>query len=509
MKLKAAYIALALRLQESVGDITGEDSRARLVTALMDEKAIPLGEAGARNSKSDLQILQTIHDHAVSLGAACSEPDGDETGELSERFISKDARDAMDSSDFAGKGKSFPIKNQTDVEAAMHSIGRAGADNYSHDEIKANIIRIAKRKGLKVPGSDAKESQTPESAGSLKLSESMPFVVDIPLREAFTAGTKIKLIKPGPGSSAWYTEESLKQAAKDKIFHAGLPMRIDHPTAAEIGARPEGSVKDWGAVLAHDAEWLESYIDKTGKDLGRGLYSDIKPFSDHAQTIQEKGPYAGVSICASGDAVMEAGRQVLKDGVPLLKCFTSAEGADMVTRAGAGGMFLTEAARSAESKEGGTSMDEAAVQKLIESAVKSAQAPLLERAIRGDAREEAARVLSTMTLHEALKGLVTENVLSREIPQVNGALDTVKFTESINAEAKRIGAAHAAASGTGQVRGLGSAALAEADPVKIAEARKREEDSEAQFLKESENVFARLMGNPEAAKRAAQKGRAA
>ena len=94
-------------------------------------------------------------------------------------------------------------------------------------------------------------------------------------------------------------------------------MRIDHPTHAEEAARPEGSVKDWGAVLESDAVYRDDL------PSGPGLYAPIKKFSDHARTIEEKGPYAGVSIRANGNAVMESGRPVLKDGVPLLKEFTS------------------------------------------------------------------------------------------------------------------------------------------------------------------------------------------
>ena len=52
------------------------------------------------------------------------------------------------SGDFAGKGKSFPILKASDVSwAAARSMGRAGADNYTPDVIKRNIIRIAKAKG--------------------------------------------------------------------------------------------------------------------------------------------------------------------------------------------------------------------------------------------------------------------------------------------------------------------------------------------------------------------------
>jgi hypothetical protein len=47
-----------------------------------------------------------------------------------------------------GKGKSFPIMKRRDMFAAVHAMGRAGSDNYGPDQLKANIIRIAKAKGL-------------------------------------------------------------------------------------------------------------------------------------------------------------------------------------------------------------------------------------------------------------------------------------------------------------------------------------------------------------------------
>ncbi len=355
-----------------------------------------------------------------------------------------------------------------------------------------------------VEPASSRESQSSETTGQLKLTESIAFAVDIPLQEAFTVGTKIKLIAPGKGSSAWYTESALKQAATDKIFHAGLPMRIDHPTPAEAAARPEGSVKDWGAVLAKDAEWLESYVDRTGKDLGKGLYSEIKPFSDHAQTISEKGPYAGVSICANGNALTEAGRTVIKDGVPVLHKFTSAEGADMVTRAGAGGMFLTEAAKPATTQQEVSDMDAAELTALKESLAAQAETnrKLLERAIRGDAREEASRILAGVTLHEAAKQLVIETVL-RDIPQKDGNLDTVTFKESVESEAKRVGAAISAATGGARVTGMGSA------PVQIDA---KEAERRAALAKTDEEEAVRIfesLGMPKEAAAAAAKGRAA
>ena len=56
-------------------------------------------------------------------------------------------RSKIPAGDFAGKDRSFPIVMPKDVADAASSIGRAGTDNYDADTIKANIIKIAKRKG--------------------------------------------------------------------------------------------------------------------------------------------------------------------------------------------------------------------------------------------------------------------------------------------------------------------------------------------------------------------------
>ena len=70
-----------------------------------------------------------------------------ETIPVYERFISKGERDAADEGSFAGKGKSYPILKPGDVSAAVHAMGRAGSGNYGMAQLKANITRIAKKKG--------------------------------------------------------------------------------------------------------------------------------------------------------------------------------------------------------------------------------------------------------------------------------------------------------------------------------------------------------------------------
>lgn len=56
-------------------------------------------------------------------------------------------RDKIPAEDFAGADRSFPIVTPGDVSDAASSIGRAGDDNDSTGQLKANITRIAHRKG--------------------------------------------------------------------------------------------------------------------------------------------------------------------------------------------------------------------------------------------------------------------------------------------------------------------------------------------------------------------------
>ncbi len=229
----------------------------------------------------------------------------------------------------------------------------------------------------------------------------------------------------------------------------------------------------------------------------------MKVFQDHAGLVEEKAAHVGMSIRASG--IAEAGR--MKDGLPILKELTAAESVDIVTRAGAGGMILTEssaAAKPAQIKQEVSDMDAAELTALKESLAAQAETnrKLLERAIRGDAREEAGRILASVTLHEAAKNLVIESVL-KNIPTKDGALDIAIFTEAVNAEAKLVGAAFAAATGSGRVTGMGAAPV-EIKPEEAARraAAAKEADEQAVSIFES-------LGMPKNAAVLAAKGRAA
>lgn len=359
---------------------------------------------------------------------------------------------------------------------------------------------------VKADGVGTSEAGKHVPAGTLKLLEFSDWAKDAALSLVEASGSvrmPIKLIAPGKGSSAFYPAEVLKRDGPG-VFTKGTHIYINHATSAEEAARPEG---DWHKL----AGALESnaYYDEAGK-AGPGLYGNALFTSDYAPLIKEKAAFTGMSIRASG--VAEADKT--RDGVPVLKQLTGAESVDVVTRAGAGGMILTEAARTANSQQESTMTDEE-IKKLVESAVTSAvtaavaavQTPvvsLTERALRGDAREEATKILEPVTLPESAKRKIIETVLRETLPLKDGALDVKTFTDRVNAEAKSMGEVLAEATGSGRVFGLGNAPttqLSEAD-AKLAR------ETAAQRLQESTDVFLELMGDEKAAKFAAR-GRAA
>ncbi len=411
---------------------------------------------------------------------------------MCERFVSKKERDAAGSGDFAGKGKSFPILKAADVDAAFHSLGRAGSDNHSVATIRANIIRIAKAKGFPLPKSaqDGGDDKTKEAKGAtstgLRLCESASTLEAIVLREA-KADYEIKLIAPGKGSSAFYPAEVLKRDGP-KVFGPGTHVYVNHPTAAEEAARPEGDVKNLAGVLTTAAAYHESHA------KGPGLYARMKVFADHGQMVEEKAPHVGMSIRASG--IAESGKK--QDGLPILKELTGAESVDVVTRAGAGGMILSEAARTANPKQEAAEMSAEEVQKLVEAGIQKARLPEL-------ARNEATRLLEKVAFKPKTKAAIVESVCLRNIPVKENALDVEAFGKIVVAEAQRVGEMLAEESGAGRIAHMGIPGLATPAQPKPEEISAREAAAKSDL--EAEVKIYESLGMSKRAAEFAAKGR--
>lgn len=80
-----------------------------------------------------------------------------------QRSLTKDERDAIDGSDFAWpEEQKYPIDTQAHLDAAAKLIGRAPESVQA--KIKANAIRIAKKKGLTLPDSWQEEDSSDDES---------------------------------------------------------------------------------------------------------------------------------------------------------------------------------------------------------------------------------------------------------------------------------------------------------------------------------------------------------
>ena len=358
--------------------------------------------------------------------------------------------------------------------AALHSIGHAGPGNYGPAKLRANIIAIAKKKGFPLPksaGDDAREAAA--SGHGLRLVESAATLEAFEIQEAAREDYEIKLIAPGKGAMAWYPAEVLARDGS-KAFPVETKVYLNHQTRAQEAEGPGNrDVNRLAGVLSTPAEWKESHA------KGPGLYARLKPFADHASIISEKAKYLAMSICARGDQAIESasGRLQFRDGRPVLACLHEANplqnrnSVDIVPIAGAGGMILTEAARAANSNQE-ASMDAEELKLLRESVAR-----LSGKETRREAIQEGARILRDVSLPDAAKEYVIETVLKEALPMKDGALDTAKFTEAVNAEARRFGSAIGAGP---HVTGMGAGAavveITEAQRTAQKEAQKAEDD---------------------------------
>lgn len=304
-------------------------------------------------------------------------PANDDDTAVEERDISDDERKRIPAGDFAGKNKSFPIAKPEDVAAAAASMGRAGDDNYSVDQLKKRIIAIAKRKGPAFVKRLPKKwrDEIGESGGLTfthrdvvlngELIEFESEVIDLAEKAVRRDGTvEIKLIRPGWGSSGYYPAETLRRDGP-KAFPKGTHMYWNHATEAEDSQRPEGDLSKLASVLVGDAYYKEDH------PMGEGLYASAKVFSDYKDAIVEKGPHIGVSIRGQGKPLQ--GTAEGRSGT-IISEIVHGRSVDYVTRPGAGGAVLLESANVGIIKESTEVVDQSEFDALKETVTKLSEA---------------------------------------------------------------------------------------------------------------------------------------
>ncbi len=341
---------------------------------------IRLSEAGKRHSADDFKLIQTLHDTSAALGAACdlgniSWPVGMESAREAALPMhqSHDAlRDQLRSALMLAHGVTDTYSSRgpyvMDVfpkDVVYNHAGLSYRRSYTQNSstnpptvklgepvaVHRAYLDVAAKESATgylhtesvtvTPAQEAEEAKT----GLERLTESAqcfevdPDSADI-LREGASQATlpliPVKIIGPGWGNSGYYSADVLKRDGP-KLWEAGHHMYIDHATDAERKARPENSVKNLVGVLAEKAAWNDTGFN------GPGLYSSIKPFSDHYTTLKEKGKYIGASINAYGKRV--DGEAEGKKGKIVTELYAS-DSVDVVTKPGAGGALLTESQRT-------------------------------------------------------------------------------------------------------------------------------------------------------------------
>lgn len=339
-----------------------------------------------------------------------------------------------------------------------------------------------------------------------------------PLKIIEAKGQKrtIKVIKPGWGSSGYYSKEVIKRDAP-KTWPAGTHMYIAHPTAEEATQSNFGrSVEKLAAVLDTPATYNEH-----GPD-GPGAYAKVTVAAPYVETIDSLAEDIGTSVYATGDA--SVGEAEGRKG-PIFERLWSAEedpftSVDFVPKAGAGGKVLaaieglarkavpptTASAKDDDSareitvtatpKEG-AQMDEVKLQEQLTAAeskttqlqeqvtaLEAENATLRGRVALHEATVVVAKALAESDLPQITKDRISESAIKSAKLDEKGVLDSAAVEAAV-AEAAKIEAEYVAAlGGSGSVTGQGSA--------KAEEAKTHLEES-----------FARLLGDKDKAKVAA------
>lgn len=177
----------------------------------------------------------------------------------------------------------------------------------------------------------------------------------------------VVLIDAGWGSSGYYSESVLKNAAKNGIFGEGLQMYVDHPGTEEMYDRPERSIRDIAAVLATPGTYDESV---------RGVVAEARPVGVNGVLLQDKEflKAIGLSIRAYGDSTI--GEAEGRKG-QIITELTEAISVDFVTKAGRGGKVLVDLMESARPEQ----VNERAVAHGIEEATANESRMALQRAL--------------------------------------------------------------------------------------------------------------------------------
>ena len=191
---------------------------------------------------------------------------------------------------------------------------------------------LDKEEEMKDTPNEAVQEESSDKVERDFLIESSKMVATEPVNGGPPKKYMTRIIGPGWGSSGYYSEDVLKQAVEDGVFHMGMHSYVDHPTTSEKRERRVRSVRDQLGFLGED-----SIYDSNGSE-GPGVYAPLSVFKDRREFVSERAKSTGLSmhvLCEfrKGKAAGKYGNIVVRM-VP-----EETNSVDMVSVAGAGGKF--------------------------------------------------------------------------------------------------------------------------------------------------------------------------
>jgi hypothetical protein len=147
---------------------------------------------------------------------------------------------------------------------------------------------------------------------------------------------KVGLITPGAGSSGYYSQQVLENAARDRVWPKGTHVFFDHPSESEMNDRPERSVRDLAATLSEDAYWD-----------GTQLVAEANVIGPYRELVTDPVFVESVGMSIRATAESRAG-EVDGKHTTIITQLVEGLSVDLVTRAGRGGRVLAvlESARA-------------------------------------------------------------------------------------------------------------------------------------------------------------------
>lgn len=290
---------------------------------------------------------------------------------------------------------------------------------------------------------------------------------------------EVHIIKPGWGSSGYYSEEKLRKACESGVYPAGMLMHWDHPTRQQEEDQPARVTGTIAAVLAENAQYREEGDPDAWDGPGPYALAEVRPkFAEDLKWLAGK---IGVShyvdgLSEEGEAPDGKKGRIIKELLP--SPFNSV---DFVTIPGAGGhsRFNEVAERGkAEAHMTGKqlsirlseimtndpevvaeirkqvaedlqieSKNEAQKKKMTEAETRIKTLEAENKDLRAKIAENAAREFVTaevgkVNLPESVSKVLIESLVKQAPLAEDGSIDTVKFglivSEAIKAKQTEI-----------------------------------------------------------------------